>query len=149
MENFPQGNKALISALGLMKHPEGGYFVETDRQPSTVPSPFASMPICSHLVGTEILTRRASMSADNGERNLATSIYYLLTHDNPEGVIHMNKSVVRRTCPFYRWIVLIYHLAANLITFYSTFLWSMARAPIVHEPQRRTTYCTKVVPNTH
>jgi uncharacterized protein len=31
---------------------------------------------------------------ENQERNLATSIYYLLTHDNPSGVIHMNKSIV-------------------------------------------------------
>ena len=42
MENYPAGNKALIAQLGLLKHPEGGYFVETDRQPETVPSPFAS-----------------------------------------------------------------------------------------------------------
>ncbi|KIY52207.1 hypothetical protein FISHEDRAFT_35863 [Fistulina hepatica ATCC 64428] len=30
---------------------------------------------------------------ENASRSLATSIFYLLTHDSPNGVIHMNKSV--------------------------------------------------------
>ncbi|KAK0466363.1 RmlC-like cupin domain-containing protein [Desarmillaria tabescens] len=61
----------LIDKLHLVKHPEGGYYVETDRQEGKVPSPFA----------------------DNAPRSLSTSIYYLLTADSSEGVIHMNKSV--------------------------------------------------------
>ncbi|KAJ7136104.1 RmlC-like cupin domain-containing protein [Mycena epipterygia] len=58
----------LVKQLGLLKHPEGGYFLETDRQSVEVPSPFV------------------------GE-SLATAIYYLLDYDSPNGVIHMNKSV--------------------------------------------------------
>ncbi|KAE9397677.1 hypothetical protein BT96DRAFT_775594, partial [Gymnopus androsaceus JB14] len=61
----------LIKELNLQKHPEGGYFAETDRQTAQVSSPFAS----------------------NEPRSLGTSIYYLLTKDSPSGVIHMNKSV--------------------------------------------------------
>ncbi|KAJ3721144.1 RmlC-like cupin domain-containing protein [Lentinula raphanica] len=61
----------LVKELGLQKHPEGGYFVETDRQSAQVLSPFAN----------------------NEPRSLGTSIYYLLTKDSPSGVIHMNKSV--------------------------------------------------------
>ncbi|TFK32558.1 RmlC-like cupin domain-containing protein [Crucibulum laeve] len=61
----------LIEQLGLQKHPEGGYYVETDRQVAQVPSPFANQE----------------------KRSLATSIYYLLTKDSPSGVIHLNKSV--------------------------------------------------------
>ncbi|KAL5536156.1 hypothetical protein ACEPAF_4261 [Sanghuangporus sanghuang] len=71
MDNYPSGNKELIKSLSLIKHSEGGYFYETDRQELTIPSPFA----------------------DNQARSLATSIFYLLTHDDPTGVIHMNKSV--------------------------------------------------------
>ncbi|RDX41629.1 hypothetical protein OH76DRAFT_1364234 [Lentinus brumalis] len=63
-------NSELVKTLKLMKHPEGGYFVETDRQSDQVPSPFAGQAL----------------------RPLATSIYYLLTPDEPNGVIHMNKS---------------------------------------------------------
>jgi len=41
MDHYPASNSALIETLKLQKHPEGGYFVETDRQPAYVPSPFA------------------------------------------------------------------------------------------------------------
>ena len=41
MDSYPTSNSALIETLKLQKHPEGGYFVETDRQPADVPSPFA------------------------------------------------------------------------------------------------------------
>ncbi|KAF7350524.1 Cupin-5 domain-containing protein [Mycena venus] len=61
----------LVKRLGLLEHPEGGYFLETDRRIEETPSPFAGgIP-----------------------RPLATSIYYLLAYDRPSGVIHMNKSV--------------------------------------------------------
>ncbi|RPD65372.1 hypothetical protein L226DRAFT_543331 [Lentinus tigrinus ALCF2SS1-7] len=63
-------NSELVKTLKLNKHPEGGYFAETDRQVDQVPSPFAGQAL----------------------RPLATSIYYLLTPDEPNGVIHMNKS---------------------------------------------------------
>ncbi|KAH9919450.1 RmlC-like cupin domain-containing protein [Epithele typhae] len=63
-------NSALTKQLKLQRHPEGGYFVETDRQDEQIPSPFA----------------------DQALRPLATSIYYLLTPEEPNGVFHMNKS---------------------------------------------------------
>ncbi|KAJ3512763.1 hypothetical protein NLJ89_g3330 [Agrocybe chaxingu] len=62
---------ALIKELGLEEHIEGGYFVLTDSQDQHIPSPFA----------------------DEKSRPLATSIYYLLAYDRPEGKFHMNKSV--------------------------------------------------------
>ncbi|KAI0918191.1 hypothetical protein AcV7_006994 [Taiwanofungus camphoratus] len=68
--SYPIPNSVLIENLGLIKHPEGGYYAETDRQPEQIPSPFA----------------------DNALRSLATTIYYLLTPDRPNGVFHMNKS---------------------------------------------------------
>ncbi|KAI0777570.1 RmlC-like cupin domain-containing protein [Trametes elegans] len=63
-------NTVLIQNFKLSKHPEGGYFAETDRQIEQIPSPFAG----------------------GAPRPLATSIYYLLTPDEPNGVFHMNKS---------------------------------------------------------
>jgi len=71
MEYYPTTNAELITQLSLLKHPEGGYFAETDRQIPEVPSPFS----------------------EHQPRSLATSIYYLLTYDDPDGVFHMNKSV--------------------------------------------------------
>ncbi|GJE91511.1 cupin domain-containing protein [Phanerochaete sordida] len=68
---YPNSNREVVSLLKMQKHPEGGYFVETDRQEEQVPSPFA----------------------DGKPRPLATTIYYLLTYEDPAGVFHMNKSV--------------------------------------------------------
>lgn len=47
-------------------------------------------------ISTElILLVSLPVPVDGGSRSLATSIFYLLTHDDPDGVLHMNKSVVR------------------------------------------------------
>ncbi|OSD07898.1 hypothetical protein PYCCODRAFT_1441729 [Trametes coccinea BRFM310] len=67
---YPIPNSVLIEELKMIKHPEGGYFVETDRQTEKVPSPFAG----------------------GAPRSLATTIHYLLTPDERNGVFHMNKS---------------------------------------------------------
>ncbi|KAH8103314.1 RmlC-like cupin domain-containing protein [Cristinia sonorae] len=63
-------NDVLINQLDLRKHIEGGYYAETDRQSEVIRSPFA----------------------DEALRPLATTIYYLLTYDYPDGLFHMNKS---------------------------------------------------------
>jgi predicted cupin superfamily sugar epimerase len=45
MDNYTSTNSELIAQLNLIKHPEGGYFAETDRQVPEVPSPFAGWQI--------------------------------------------------------------------------------------------------------
>lgn len=52
-----------IQKLGLIKHPEGGYFKEVYR--------------CDELLEKERLPQRY-----NGDRNMSTSIYYLLENDD-------------------------------------------------------------------
>jgi predicted cupin superfamily sugar epimerase len=111
-------NAQLIEDLGLQKHPEGGqrpslraysfdwltpterpagYFAETDRQSASVPSPFAGQ---AHAVCCMPLTRAdCVLPTDGAARPLATSIYYLLCPDSPEGFLHMNKSVVSTSYP--------------------------------------------------
>ncbi|SRR6266404_6821775 len=93
MDYSPSLSTDLIKDLGLIPHPEGGmclilssvqggaynnaftgFFAETNRQVVKISSPYA----------------------DGALRSLATSIYYLLTADQPSGKIHMNKSIVRR-----------------------------------------------------
>jgi predicted cupin superfamily sugar epimerase len=61
----------VIDALGLQPHVEGGYFVETDRDPLTIPSPFDPS-------GKE-------------RRSASTTIYYLITPKTPQGAWHRNK----------------------------------------------------------
>ena len=64
----------LITKLGLQKHPEGGYFRETDRDPLRVPNPF-----------------RSSSNNDDSTRSASTTIYYLLTPGSPMGRFHRNR----------------------------------------------------------
>ncbi|KAF7190239.1 hypothetical protein HII31_08570 [Pseudocercospora fuligena] len=64
--------RAIITKLGLQKHPEGGYFVETDRDEVRVPN---------------------SLPASTGtERRACTTIHYLLTPKSPLGALHRNKA---------------------------------------------------------
>jgi len=77
-EYYPASNLQLIQELSLLTHPEGGYYVETDRQADQIPSP----------------------CANNQLRSLSTTIYYFLTYDNPKGMFHMNKSTVRWNLSF-------------------------------------------------
>ncbi|KAI0343385.1 hypothetical protein BDW22DRAFT_1355804 [Trametopsis cervina] len=60
----------IIKLLNLQKHPEGGYYSETHRQPEEIPSPFS----------------------DKQLRRLATTIYYFLNAEEAIGVFHINKS---------------------------------------------------------
>ena len=59
----------LIKQLSLTKHTEGGYFAETYRSDLTLPT---------DRIGSD--------------RNLLTSIYYLLTDDRPIDHLHKNRS---------------------------------------------------------
>ena len=67
----------LIAKLHLQKHPEGGYFFETDRDQSRVPNPFQSSSD-----GTD----------DDSSRSACTTIYYLLTPASPTGHSHRFKA---------------------------------------------------------
>lgn len=76
----PPSIHQLITKLRLQKHPEGGYFFETDRDAWRIPNPFLS-------------SNSKSESIDNADstRNASTTIYYLLTPANPTGHFHRNK----------------------------------------------------------
>jgi predicted cupin superfamily sugar epimerase len=74
--------QTIIDNLKMVKHPEGGYFKELDRDPRTVPNPFTEHPYAT--------TAEAPFSGDNTVRNASTSILYLLTPHSPQGHFHRN-----------------------------------------------------------
>ena len=84
----PARIQRLLSILDLQKHPEGGYFVETDRDPLRVPNPFQQ-----HTNGAAIPQPASAHGAqdDDSTRSASTTIYYLLTPGNPKGAFHRNK----------------------------------------------------------
>ncbi|MCS5491170.1 cupin domain-containing protein [Algoriphagus limi] len=55
--NYPNRIAYLVDKLGMLPHPEGGYYTETYRHSE-------------------------SIQTDSGERNLSTVIYFLLTSEN-------------------------------------------------------------------
>ncbi|KAF2139390.1 uncharacterized protein K452DRAFT_289943 [Aplosporella prunicola CBS 121167] len=63
---------ALISALNMTAHPEGGYFVETDRDSLRVPNPLKD--------------------SSGDTRSASTTIFYLLTAQRSVGRWHRNKA---------------------------------------------------------
>ncbi|KAH8820867.1 RmlC-like cupin domain-containing protein [Xylogone sp. PMI_703] len=81
----PQHFQELISRLGLIPHIEGGYFVETDRAPDLVPSPFPPMEEST----LALVPQRPGFRSD--VRNSSTTIFYLLTPNSPQGGFHRNK----------------------------------------------------------
>jgi predicted cupin superfamily sugar epimerase len=85
----PANTQAIISALNLQKHVEGGYYAEIDRNPLTIPNPF----LLQNGGDEEDVKNTAEkpMSGDNGIRNASTSIYYMLSAVNPQGHFHRNK----------------------------------------------------------
>ena len=86
----PPPVQALINKLGLQKHPEGGYFAETDRDPLRVPNPFLASN------GSNRNTTRAAPE-DDSTRSASTTIYYLLSPGQPQGVFHRNKGRTMHT----------------------------------------------------
>ncbi|KAL1801148.1 hypothetical protein ACET3X_001490 [Alternaria dauci] len=81
---------AIISALNLQKHVEGGYYAEIDRNPLTIPNPFLSKNGGDEEEDVKN-TADKPMSGDNAIRNASTSIYYMLSAVNPQGHFHRNK----------------------------------------------------------
>ena len=80
----PASIQDLIVKLGLQKHPEGGYYVETDRDPLRIPNPFRS-------VDSSTAFHQSAEDENDSTRSASTTIYYLLTPGSPRGVFHRNK----------------------------------------------------------
>lgn len=78
--------QAVIDALGMLPHIEGGYYAETDRDPWLVPSPFPNTPSAPY--GNYI--HRPGF--DPSYRNASTTIYYLITPGSPQGNFHRNRA---------------------------------------------------------
>ena len=81
------GTQKLIDGLRLEPHPEGGYFVETDRDVRRVPNPYGSGP------GAKLISSDPDNHPENDPtRSASTTIFYLLTPTGPKGIFHRNKA---------------------------------------------------------
>lgn len=76
-----------IKSLNMIRHIEGGYFVETDRDPLLIPSPLAIPETTSATID---LVGGQRPGFDQKVRNASTSIFYLITPRTPQGGFHRN-----------------------------------------------------------
>jgi predicted cupin superfamily sugar epimerase len=84
-----------IDLLGLQPHIEGGYFVETDRDPLNIANPFLATqdPGTSYAVPAADVTMntRLAPGQDHATRSASTTIYYYITPGSPLGCFHRNR----------------------------------------------------------
>ena len=76
-----------IKSLNMIRHIEGGYFAETDRDHLLIPSPFRIPETAS---ATLDLVGGQRPGFDPKIRNASTSIFYLITPETPQGGFHRN-----------------------------------------------------------
>ncbi|RSL76359.1 hypothetical protein CEP51_010021 [Fusarium floridanum] len=88
-ESETPGTNALIRALSLIPHMEGGYFQQTDEDPTTIPSKYPSEALSAQ---TTALAGPPREGFDINTRRLSTTIFYLLTPCRPQGNFHRNRS---------------------------------------------------------
>ncbi|KAI5462456.1 RmlC-like cupin domain-containing protein [Mariannaea sp. PMI_226] len=105
---------ALIKALSLLPHIEGGYFSQTDASPTTIPSPYPSSPLSEETVSLAGETRPGF---DADIRRLSTTIFYLLTHRRPLGRFHRNRSRIIHTLHRGRGRYVLLHQDGRIETF--------------------------------
>ncbi|KAF5245725.1 hypothetical protein FAUST_1709 [Fusarium austroamericanum] len=87
-------SKSLIEALSLELHIEGGYFRQTDADPTTIPSTYSSKPLSDQTLA---LTGGTREGYSTNTRRLSTTIFYLLTPRQSKGNFHRNRSRVIHT----------------------------------------------------
>ncbi|KAL1967904.1 hypothetical protein VTN77DRAFT_2321 [Rasamsonia byssochlamydoides] len=93
----PPAVQQTIDLLHLQPHIEGGYYVETDRDPLNIPNPFLSSnnkdPGTSYEVPAANVTSTTRLAAgqDHSTRSASTTIYYYLTPGSPLGAFHRNR----------------------------------------------------------
>ncbi|KAK0719648.1 RmlC-like cupin domain-containing protein [Lasiosphaeris hirsuta] len=85
----PAAIQSLISHLNLQPLIEGGYFIETDRDPLLIPSPFPTTPVTPG--------HPSRPGFDPALRNASTNIFYLLTPRSPLGHLHRNRPRIIHT----------------------------------------------------
>ncbi|KAF9697863.1 hypothetical protein EKO04_004289 [Ascochyta lentis] len=82
----------LINDLSLIPHPEGGYFVELDRDERRVKNPFSATTTTTTTADEKKNANEEKNEDEVKERNASTSILYFLTPHRPQGSFHRNKA---------------------------------------------------------
>ncbi|KAF3760753.1 hypothetical protein M406DRAFT_358328 [Cryphonectria parasitica EP155] len=109
----PSRIASIIASLNMLPHIEGGYFVETDRDPLLIPSPFPLDPASEKTLS--LVPQRPGF--DPKVRNASTSIFYLLTPRSPQGNFHRNRARTVHTLHKGRGRYVLIHEGGRIETF--------------------------------
>ncbi|KAG8168368.1 hypothetical protein KVR01_001117 [Diaporthe batatas] len=110
----PPATAAIINALDMIPHIEGGYFAETDRDPLIIDSPFPPTPASE---ATLSLAGPSRPGFDPKVRNASTTIFYLLTPASPQGNFHRNRARTVHTLHKGRGRYVLINAAGEVQTF--------------------------------
>jgi predicted cupin superfamily sugar epimerase len=119
----PENSRTLsvIKALGLIPHIEGGYFLQTDASPISIPwRPEGSgdddteQPLSQHTVA---LTGGIREGLDPSKRRLSTTIFYFITPRSPLGSFHRNRNRIVHTLHRGRGRYVLIHPDGRIETF--------------------------------
>ncbi|PSR97057.1 RmlC-like cupin domain-containing protein [Coniella lustricola] len=127
----PPAIASLIASLQMLTHIEGGYFVETDRDPLLIRSPFpldAASQRTLELVAQQNQQRQQQLPQqpppalqrpgfDPHHRNASTTIFYLLTPSSPQGNFHRNRARTVHTLHKGRGQYVLIHPDGRIETF--------------------------------
>lgn len=109
------GTQSLIDSLGLLPHPEGGYYKETDRDIFTIPTTFPhTQAFASH---GDDSTAGTGVDGEVSYRPACTSIFYLLTTKCPWGWFHRNRGKTVHTLHKGRGRYIIIHQDGSIESF--------------------------------
>lgn len=81
--------QAILNALSLEPHIEGGYFRQTDAATAQFPSPYPDTPLSQDTVNL-----MGGLRSDFAPlyRQMSTTIFYYITPNRPQGHFHRNRS---------------------------------------------------------
>ncbi|KAK1654271.1 RmlC-like cupin domain-containing protein [Colletotrichum phormii] len=88
----PPSTAKIVSALSLHRHYEGGFYRETDRAPTSIPSPFPATPASDEAAPSNNDPDCPPPTAEHQRRALSSAIFYYLTPSSPIGHFHRNRS---------------------------------------------------------
>lgn len=89
----PPRAQSIIKTLSLLKHPEGGYFNQTDVNDYTITSPYPREPLSE----ASVASAPVRPDYDPALRRLSTLIFYYLSPRRPKGHFHVNRSRIIHT----------------------------------------------------
>ncbi|KAI8178965.1 hypothetical protein K4K49_001771 [Colletotrichum sp. SAR 10_70] len=115
LPNDPSSVQRTIKSLSLLRHFEGGFFAETDRDKTTVTSKFPQTPTNPITLGMIGGFDRPGFVPTL--RTLSSNIFYYLTPSSPVGHVHRNRCRITHSLHSGRGRYVLIHADGSIESF--------------------------------